>query len=607
MAKRKPYKEPKTGEKFYENWNDRIQSTIRFYKSHWNGWDTWKLGYQLYRGDHWSNMPGVETTPTSDSPRDRITVNLVGSNIRSLLPFLLNRNPKFIAHPRQEIFVDNARLQSQLLDYFWDEFEMQKQVEIAVMDALITGHGIVKTGFKLTPYTDEDQERIEYTDFCREENPFVEAINPFLFFWDPDAPSHDLDTARWCFNVIFKPYEDVLANPDYNKKVLDMVRKGEVDPETVRSFGSRANEGQDVLRYRAEKTYEDSQSRRLVLYDIWDKKYDEHIVMLGGVDEPLLRESNPYFYLDGFPFIKFDFVRVPHEPFALGLPYGMADQQLELNRVRTSLFNHRRRFNRKYLVNPNLLSDENESLYNLQTGEDGTLIKIKGAPDQAVYPIPDASVSADTYQLEAIIKEDIKDITGIDNLMRGANLPSRTSATEVNTRQQILASKMDDYISNTDKFVRAIGRQILQHCQEYMVTPQVMRIAGSEAIHWVTIGPDDIKSEFLLALESTTKPKTDPELEKSQYIQLFGILVQLAQVGVQVNFAEFGKTLFTKMGIEEGYRIIPMGSGTPMNPQGAGQTTGAQTQGDPQQSQMQGQAQPPGQGNAGAMMGGIPV
>jgi hypothetical protein len=583
------------------DWLDTFTQTVNFYKNFYSGWDTWKQGYRLFKGDHYENQQGPDQ-PLADNPRERITVNMIGSAVRSLLPFLVNRRPKFIATPRLPESLDNSKLQEGLLNYYWNEFNMQKQIELAITDCIIAGHGIVKTGFKLKPGVDvnpDEQSTIDYREFVREENPFIEAVSPFLFFWDPDAPSHDLDTARWCFQVYFEHEEDVLDNPDYDPAALRLIEDRKFSAETVAGFTSMNQEDRQMF---ANDKYEARRSKRLVIYDLWDKKFNEHRIYCGGIPKPLVKEPTPYPYLDGFPFAKIDFIRVPHEPFSLGLPFWMQDQQAELNRIRTYMHNHSRRFNRKYEVWTAGLQDENQ-LNALQTGQDGTLIKTK-QPQQTIRAIEDAQMSPDKFSLDSIIKSDMKDIGGLDSLYMGAPLPSRTSATEVNTRSGIASTKIDEYVSNVDNFVREIGKQVLKHCQEYVVSNKVVQIMGDQGVFWKTATPEDIQADFILDLETTSKPKADPELEKSQYIQLFAQLIQLAQVGVQVDFNAFAKLMFQKFGISEGAKIIP-GAYAPVNPNAPG---GAQPSGPgpgtPDQ-QIQSSASPVQSAIAGAQQGGM--
>lgn len=572
MAKnsKKKFTEPIEGKPFHENWMKRIELAKDFCTRHDNGWNSWKQGYQLYRGDHWSYMSkgqGYDML-SSDNPRNRITVNLIGSSVRTLMPFLLNRRPKFIAHPRLPEYVDNAKLQGSLLNYYWKEIQVQKQVEIALLDAMLTGHGIIETGWSYQPENPQTGEVLEYNENVGEDKPYVCAISPYCFYWDFESPSRDIDTSRWVIKAFFRNIEDVLMDERYDSNVRRKIRIGDLSPEEAKKFISLGKD--DLLNQTVVNRYEDTDTndRCIVLYEIFDKKFNEHLIYAGNCDEPLVREQNPYDYLDGFPFVKIDFIPAPHEPFAFGLPYWVLDQQFELNRIRTYQHDHIRRFNRKYEVVKSQLVDEEEGMHDLTEGKDGTMVFTK-APG-SVIPIADAPMPADKYNMFDSIKGDIFETLGLDAMMRGGQLPSRTAATEINARTNIMSAKIDDYVTKVDGFVEELGKQILQHSQAYLSSETVVEVAGSEAINWIQIPRDKIASDFILDLESTSKPRTDPEMEKQQMIQLGGILVQLAQMGVPVNFFEWGKAVMEKLDIKEAFKIIPQNMPTTGAPVGAG-------------------------------------
>lgn len=606
MAKKKSkYTEPVTGEKFHDNWLKRIELAKEFANRHENGWGSWKTGYQLYRGDHWSYMSRSTATdaPSSDNPRNKITVNVIGSSVRTLMPFLLNRRPNFIAHPRLPNFVDNAKLQGKLLNYFWKEIKVQKQVEIALLDAILCGHGIIETGWSYRPDNPETGEVLEYNEHAGEDKPYVCAVSPFLFFWDFESPSRDLDTSRWVIKAFFRNIQDVLHDENYDKNVRDKIRRMDYSPEEAKKFISLGKD--DLITESVVNRYndmDDVNDKAIVLYEIFDKKFNEHLIYAGNVPDPLVREQNPYGYVDGFPFVKIDFITAPHDPFAFGLPYWVQDSQFELNRIRTAQFDHLRRFNRKYEVAPQQLVDEEDGLNDLEHGKDGTLVKVKQIG--AVQPIQDASIPQDKYNMGEIIKNDIFETLGIDSLLRGGNLPSRTSATEVNTRSNMLSAKIDDYVTKVDDFVSDIGTQTLMHCQAYLESQAIIDLTGEEGVNWIDIPQEKISSEFILELESTSKPRTDPEMEKSQLIQLFTVLIQLAQMGVPVNFVEYTKLLFEKLGIKEANKIVPFNMLPTQLAQGGMAPGQAASSTSPQQSQTAGAAVNPNSAVAGKASGG---
>ena len=205
-----------------EVWQQRRDAALRYRKQHKNGDGAWRRFVDLYKGEQWKD--GDDTLwPSSDEPRQKITVNQTSSVVHSIVPFLVRRNSAFEIDPRRpgpQDFVA-AMLKQSLLNYSWEEFSMQRVVKRATLDSAVIGHGVVKTGYKLE--VDESARldfngTLEYRDYVRKDEPFIQRVSPFNFVWDYESPDFDLDSARWCMELVFKPWRDVVENKLYSAK-----------------------------------------------------------------------------------------------------------------------------------------------------------------------------------------------------------------------------------------------------------------------------------------------------------------------------------------------------------------------------------------------------
>lgn len=536
-------REPTSGADAGAFWQRVIDNTLRFRSSHWNGDKAWRRYIDLYKGKHWKAGQSLTDNVDSESVRERITVNKTGSTVTNMLPFLIRKAPKYLVKPRRPEDVVSAMLQGETLNYVWREFKMQRHARRAILDDIVIGHGIVKTGFTLEVDEGRNPTRtstLEYRPYIRKEEPFIRRISPFHFVWDIESPDNDLDSARWCAELIFKPVQDVLESEFYNPTVLRRIRTGDETPSTVKSFLKNRND---------ERPWDDIESDnldRIVLIELWDKRSGKYFVFAHGIDEPLREENEwPYNYLEGFPYEMVSFIPLIDEPYPLGLPAFIEDQQYELNRVRTAMFQHRRRFNRKYWALEDVDAGE---LSKLANGEDGTIIRVKHP--QSVGAIEDANISSDEYNIEAVINQDIRELTGADELLRGGQLPSRTTATEVGVRTQLIGLKIEDRVEQVDDFINSIGYKILQHVKHNYVTDKVVQITGPKGTFWVDFTPEDIQGEFDIDIESTSAKRTNPDIERQQAIQIMQMLTQalpiLQQAGVQINIGELFKWVLGK-------------------------------------------------------------
>jgi hypothetical protein len=510
-------------------------------------------------------MLGDQDDPSSDAVRDRITVNITGSTVLAFLPFLVRRNPKFLITARRIKWLVAASIQKEIINYEWRQRKMQKQIKRAVTDATICGHGIVKTGFLLEVNEDAAKNstrdgHIRYEDYIVKEAPYIKRISPFLFLFDPEASEHDLESARWCAEIVFKPLNDIIANKQYNQKVIASIRDGVEQIDTVNSYMAQTNQGDQLF---SKEELRKGDLERCVLVEVWDKKHMKYYVFAMGVTTPLIERDWPYPYLKNeggaptFPYVLLPFIPVPDEHYAIGIPRWIEDQQFELNRVRTSMFEHRRRFNRKYLALEGSV-DETE-MNKLEAGPDGTVVIVRDI--NAVKALEEARLQSDQHDTEAVIKQDIREITGADELLRGGSLPSRTTATEVQSRANLIGLKLDDRIESIDDFVTEICFQLCDHIKANYVSDKIIKVAGPQGTYWVSFTPEDIQGDFDIEIETTSAEKTDPAVEKQQALQIMQIIVQNLEVlqtqGVQMNLQELFKYVFETMGVKDVARIFP--------------------------------------------------
>lgn len=544
-------REKPTGSEAYLSWLAKVNATLRWRKAYWNGDGNWKRAYKLYGGKHWKFQD--EDQPSADESRDLITVNITMSTINNLVPFLINNNPFYALKPRKPSDDVSARLQQEILNY---EFQLQQMIvpiKEAVLDAAIIGHGIIKSGFTFDVDQAVTQQagEIVYEDYIRAETPYLTRVDPFCFIFDPAASQRNLETARWCGEIFYRYYEDVLENESYDSSVRNKIKSGEYSVKMMTEEVDYGVTPEDSFIGSPE--FEGEYRPKIVkLFEIWDKKYKKYFVFADGVEEPLIEKDWPYDYLQGFPYRRLDFIRIPNSHYPVGIPYSIEDQQLELDRKRTEMFQHGRRFNRKYEI-LNKLSEKSKKA--LQDGEDGTLVEVEIMG--SVNPIEDAPIPQDVWQIEAIIKQDILELSGLDSLIRGGSLPSRTTGTEVNTRTTLFRMKIDDLVERTDRFVLNVGKDILAHIKANMMKSRVVRVLGLQGEFWVNVLPQDIKEEVDVQMESVAAPKRSIDMEIQQGLQLLQLSMQviplMQQLGqpLNINLPEMFAWVVEKFGYKD--------------------------------------------------------
>lgn len=544
-------KEKKAGENTNDLWRRRISQAFHWRRNHWNGDSNWKLAYKIYRGKHWDSMDQNSDALSSDNVNDRITVNITGSTVLNLIPFLFNRKTEFVCKPRKPSEDVQAQIQTEILNYEFTQNDLQPEIKRALYDAVICGHGIVKTGYTLE--VDEAAKlkdgEITYHDFIKKDSPYIKRISPFMFLYDPTSSSFDLRGARWCAEIFFSTKADVLANGLYDKSVLNKIADGAYSLTTYEAlFGDNVSDNSIGFSNNLKaKDYDVPEDAIVILYEVWDKKFRKVYIFADGCDEPLSEKVWPYEYLLEFPFVRLDFIPIPDEHYPVGIPYFITDQQLELNRIRTTMFQHRRRFNRKYEVVASVNQDERDKLTD---SPDGTCVVVPAIG--SINPIQDAPIGQDQMIAEQYIKQDIADLTGADALFRGSNLPSRTTAGEVTTRSNLFRLKLDDRVDDVDNWIIRIATQVLKHIQGNYFQQRAVKIVGEQGNYWHDVTSEDIAAQVDVSMESVSAPKSDPQLDRQQALQLLQICLQfmpMIQQGlIKLNLEELLAWVLQKFG-----------------------------------------------------------
>src|SRR5215510_9695638 len=511
-----------------EIWLSRIAMTRQARLMRKNGEKDWRNYYRWYEGDQWDDRGGQGGPPRSDNPRETATINKTGSIINSIVPFLINDEIKFLLKPQRPSDDVSAMIQQALLNYEWRKRKMTSAMKVCARDMVIVGHCIAKTGY--TVEVDEskkpkDDGIINYADYVKRDAPYVERVNPLNFIWDWGGKDRTLNTARWCAEVFFVPFADVVANKEYDPEVLGMMYSGDYTPTTQTAWETMGVPPKWMKGVQAFALPEDN---LVTLIEIWDKKYRNRMIYIDGCPHPLLVSDWPYDYLDGFPYVMAKYIDVPNQPYGIGLPRWMEDQQVQLNRMATLEQDVARK------SRPRTAASEGtnpEEVVKFQNGDDIVVGDFK--------PIQNADLSQMFQIIRQNIERAIEEMTGADALLQGARLPSRTTAGEVGTRARLTGLKLDQHVEDFEEFVEEVATQILGHLKKFRTTADVIEIVGAEGAEWREYTNEEIQAAVDIEVNYFAAPKSDLELEKQQALQIFQIAVQALPV-----MAEQGQMVF---------------------------------------------------------------
>ena len=542
----------KTRTEQFETMKSRLESARRWRDD--EGYDAlWTRMVDLYRGKHWPR--------TTYSKEDLVVVNLAFSTVNVIAPSVSVNHPKVVVSPNQPEDQDRAAFVEAVVNHMWRHHDYQTPFKRAVKDFLIFGHGWVKVGWQFLEQerTLAEAERSEMmteaqgevdafammnpllaaelpteTDIAAslpetaltivEDQPFVERVSPYDIFVDPEATS--LDDARWIAQRIIRPLDEAQRDKRYKPSAR---KRLDADASTSAGYDDR----NDVERYLFDE-------ERVIVYEFYDIAENTMSVCSQSGDEFLV-DPVPMPYAYGQPFVMLRNYDVPDQFYPIGDLEAIQSLQEELDKTRTQLVNARKRYARKYLYHERSFGPEGREA--LESDEDGRLVPVvdENKPlSEVVMPMPQIPLSADVYNVSAIIEQDINMVSGVSEYARGQMPEIRRTATEASIIADAGNARAADKLAIVELALSHIARRVVQVMQQYMTGEQMARVATTGGGNlFITYTRDDITGEYDFAIEAgSTQPMNDT-IRKNQAVNLLNAMAPL--VGTVINPAELAK------------------------------------------------------------------
>lgn len=489
-----------------------------------------------------------------------ITINKIYSHMKAILPSLYALDPYFYVSLRRcyqpdpnviKAYETNASIRQAYLNYLRDEVGLKIKVRLAIQDAHFA-YGVLKAEYyadlKDNPLGgspmlddggnmmtgDDEMPILEPLQVPINERYVVSRVHPDDFLWDEDSGPLE-ENWRWVAECVRMSEAQARKHPIYRQGVLQLKKKGtdsgEGDEEQrdrdKRKKGDMAGGG--GTDYWDEYHKKESQTKNLVFWKIYHLQEKQWSVIVENGDAPIIDheellpgvESHPYAILR---FTLRDDSPYPIPPLSQGL-----DPQKELNMARSDVLKHRKRFNRKYIVNEPMLTEDTE-LSRLETGDDGTIIKANST--DAIKPIQDAQMDPMRYQEIAYLNNDLTELLGgaTDEARGIATADSATQAGILDKRMEI---KEGDALSMVTDMVRDLARKLDQLVQAHITREEAVKIKGPQGEAWATVTPEDyadIAGEYAYEVNVGSTIPRIPQMERSSWMAFLGLLANFPQL-----------------------------------------------------------------------------
>lgn len=544
--------------------------------------DKWIESERQYLGDHW-DYASIE-----DDSADLITVNMSFSTINTIVPFMTGEDPRFIVRPYSgDASVTNATIQQALLNRLWrsEEVAAQRHLEAAAVDFLVYGDGFLKVGFTL------DQVRQGLTEYAEIAKIWVDRIDPWDVWIDPSADG--IHNARWVCQRLRLTRTEIEEDGRYFNLHDENMAYSESDLTT--RDDSRPDDRQ-VVR----EVYDGSEYA--VVYEFYDLIHKRMISFSEG--------ELPIRWVDDIsipPIVQMSNYRIPRSPWHMGELEQLWDLQQELNKTRSQLITHRKRNVPKLVGRKGALDQTAIDALQSPTVMEVALVDGDQPLNELLTPINLPNLSAEAYNLNQMTFNDIYEISGVSEYLRGASPTIRRTATEASIIEGATNVKSTFKLRQAERAARDAGSLILgiakdvfpqtafdemqlfitgreaELIQKSVMGDSIEQLMGqgigqeelfgalggqamnikSDAI--VSPSPDIFVGKYEVEVEKHSTEIRNPQLREQKFREMTIDLVQmvpiLGQMGVQVNMRKMLELWFEAAGIDDVEALFEPGGG----------------------------------------------
>lgn len=456
--------------------------------------------------------------------------NVFWANTQTLKPLLFSQLPA--PNITQRYFDDDevARIAAEMMErtisYFLECADAEEKFKQSRDDYLVVGRGCLRVVYEPEQIIELD----ETETIVNEEGVEIEQAKT------------DVDKTKKAVSLEFVKYEDILISTEQKWKDLRWIGfKHLMSKEQLKEkFGSQKAskvdltatieiEPSDATRFKDDVSI----FKRAVIWEIWDKTEKKvHWITEDGEEVLLESIDDPYQLQQFFPVPKFLGI---HEALSSLLPiplYRMyRSQALELNEIdkRSRSLTQQLKFVGIYKA-----TAESQDINSIFNGEDGqmspakTMMNVDDIKKGIMFkPIVEIAAVIDKLeQRKIVLINNIREITGISDIVRGVSAPQET-ATAQELKGNFAISRIQPLQRQMELFVRDAIRLIAEMIVENYDITELAKMANLKIVDL-----DEIAQQTKAKIEAQYKEAAqlvdinDPE--RAQKLQL---LQQQGQAG----------------------------------------------------------------------------
>lgn len=477
----------------------------------------WKLNLAFYKGKQYSyknpNNFSLETLQVEDPyiPKNRVRLvsNQIITGSNSLLAKLTRAKPVMSASPSSgsDHDVKAAQMSEHLLEYWWDEMDLDSKLEEALLWAIIAGQGFWKiswdphAGKPMKFLVDPDGRPIlndglkdlylgeletvglppeEQTVFMGDIR--VETLSPFDVLLDPTAPvyedaqyaicTHHLTPdeikTRWGVDV---EADSIPTTPDQELPL------GSLGGFTTQKMVKKVNIGY----FRPTPSLPDG----------------KYVVWVEGAGKEVLTDIKWPFPHNQLPLVKFPGLRLPgsvydESPTTQAIPY-----QKQINRLMSQVIEHQNMF-----LKPQWWAPVG-SIRQQPTNEPGAVNEYVPFGQFRPEPVSIPGVPPQVFTHLEILQSKLREVYGLTEVGDGGVPGAVNAGVAIDILQEVSMDRFKPTIKLMEQALARGGYQMLSLASEFYVEPRLLKIRGSGGMTEVKrFGQADIESGASVEVEA---------------------------------------------------------------------------------------------------------
>lgn len=446
------------------------EKVVKDYQASWdytssNYHNRWEDAFKLYNNERVK----VAYHGISDA-----FVPMTFSTVEMMVAALFGSKPKFEFTPPAEKQDQKTDILNALLDYYWEKDKWSIKV-------IKWGRGMIREGTSVVyVYWDHD-------------HPCIKNVPIRDFFIDPYAT--DFQDARYMGRRYLTTLDELksfeIVDPETGEMVPKYKNLNQVTPGYDPS-DQTAKQQRDMFMG---STASDDNEEQVEVIEYWTRdqvfSVANRSTVIEEVDNYYKPKTDDNSYSEGFyPFASLRNYTDESLFYARGEVDVIKDEQELLNDNK-----NQKNDALSYILN---------QMYTLDPKYAHLLNEIENIPGAtylaeagALTPIPQRSVPPEAFTEELNIKNEIREATASNEVIKGVGQDQSTTATEVNAQVagagQRLALKVTQI---EDEGFHDLAKIILEMVKLYVTEPMMVRVIGKDGAKWEEFDPSDYDGEY---------------------------------------------------------------------------------------------------------------